>query len=256
MKRKVKEIVDINDSYLQLLKACGQKIGSVSSKAFSHGLSHGVNTAYNLIELDEKYDLNISNNGYDIIAAAILHDINRPYEVHENNGIVPNGELSAEEAYLLLSSIYGEEKAKNVAEVIKYHDDPSLASHDGGLMEATTILRAADVLDADITRVLACAYEYSQLKGTMLSPREIARRWKRKVDYDLDALRDLDERIMKEVEEHYRHTTNQLEQIIALEGLEDLRNGEGLSPLEIALKDSALVERAKEEACREVVSRL
>ena len=216
----------------------------------SHGASHAINTAVNLHKLIEQTDdLSYPYHKEELIAAALLHDLVRPYEVHENNGIVPNGDKACKAAYEIAEKIFPKESARRIEMVVRYHDDPSSPEIEGDVKEMVSLLRVADILDVDEQRVLAAVGEYRKVNGYYL-PREVIRdKLKRKAEFDIATVRKAcrDPDLVGMVERHYVLLLNQIEALLEEEEQEVRKE------IERATKLAELYEEACLEAMREVV---
>ncbi len=218
----------------------------------SHGASHAIDTAINLHKLIRQVGVIRPYCREELIAAALLHDLVRPYEVHENNGIVPNGSEACKAAYEIAEKIFPEESARLIEKVVRYHDDPSSPEIEGDVREMTSILRVADILDVDKQRVLAAVGEYRKVNGYYLSREVIKDKLKRKAEFDVGTIRKacMDADLVRLVERQYSLLLNWIE--ILLEKEEQQVRKE----IERATKLAELYEETCLEAIREVIEEL
>ncbi len=218
----------------------------------SHGASHAINTAINLHKLIRRDGFVCPYCGEELIAAALLHDLVRPYEVHENNGIVPNGGEACRAAYEIAENIFPVESAGLIEKVVRYHDDPSSPEMEGDVREMTSILRVADVLDVDEQRVLAAVGEYRKVNGYYLSREVIRDKLKRKAEFDVGAIRKacMDADLVRLVERHYSLLLNRIEVLLEKEE-QHLRK-----EIERATKLAELYEETCLGAMREIIEEL
>jgi hypothetical protein len=202
-KMDVLQFADENNVYGFMRENAAKKIGSIekimpnittyleplveywekSKPPLGHGYGHALNTAYHALEIIERSKLPHAS-GYVpaievLLLAGFYHDILRPVEVHENNGIVPNGVKSAELTSSLLEGLCRQEELYIISKLIKYHDDPTVLTNDD-LIFGVMCLRLADMQDVYPARVLACVHDFNSKNRHKLKDDVILNKWKKK----------------------------------------------------------------------------
>ena len=211
-----------------------------------HGYMHALNTAYNVLnvleEMDGKSHEDISRYAELLILAGFYHDVYRPIEVHENNGIVPNGYDSAEMTSSMLHELLPPHELDVLYRIIKHHDDP-LRTREESLALNTMILRLADMQDVYPTRVLACVHEFNRIKDEKLSGDVILKKWLIKQDFDCKTMKEMYRFGLpaENTERVYEDVKQFLEEAI------------GSGELDLWIEESARIEKMQEEAARDVL---
>ncbi len=156
-----------------------------------HGYLHALNTLFNLNDILEGYTHLVNVDSNLLYISALYHDVNRPAELHDGNGIVPNGELSAQTAQHLLDDCLSNQDLHLIVNIIKSHDMPTKV-YDGLQLE-TMMLRLADINDIYPERVVACAYDYNERNGNTLTNELITLQWRKKYDADMNEVQAMKE---------------------------------------------------------------